>query len=300
MSYYLLNKQVDSKVGSTYHYFSLLKPRVMSLSIFTALVGQLLALQQHYNHPLLTFFSLFSIALGAGAAGCINMWYDRDIDAKMERTKKRPIPMGYVTPSDALSLGIILSILSTMLLILSSNITAGILLASSILFYVFVYTVWLKRKTYQNIVIGGAAGALPPLIGWVSISGNFNLFPVLLFLIIFIWTPPHFWALSLYINNDYKRVNLPMLPVLFGKKQTIKSIVRYSLALYIISILPYLFNYSGLIYFISSIVLGIIFIYLALSIRKDNDKSAKSLFRYSILYLFLLFLILVIDSYYNF
>ena len=250
-----LNKQADSEFGSAYNYFKLLKPRVMSLAIFTALVGQILASQETNNNPLLTFISLFSIALGAGAAGCINMWYERDIDSLMQRTKNRPIPKGLIKPAEALSLGIVLSILSTMLLILSSNIYAGLLLLSSILFYIFVYTIWLKRKTYQNIVIGGAAGALPPLIGWVSVSESFNFFPIILFLIIFIWTPPHFWALSLYMNSDYRRVKIPMLPVIYGKKQTIRSIIKYSFALYLISLAPYFFSFSGLLYLFSAVIL---------------------------------------------
>ena len=245
MSGYTLNTKADSEFGSAYNYFMLLKPRVMSLAVFTALVGQILASQQNFNNPMLTIISLFSIALGAGAAGCINMWYERDVDALMQRTKNRPIPKGLVKPSEALSLGIILSILSTLLLILSSNLYAGFLLAFSILFYVFVYTIWLKRKTYQNIVIGGAAGALPPLIGWVSVSGSFNFFPIILFL----WTPPHFWALSLYVNKDYKKANIPMLPVIHGKKQTIRSIIKYSFGLYLISLLPYFFKFSGFNHF---------------------------------------------------
>ncbi len=298
MSQYTLNKRADSELGSAYSYFLLLKPRVMSLAIFTALVGQILALQQNFNNPMLTFISLFSIALGAGGAGCINMWYERDIDALMQRTKNRPIPRGLVKPSEALSLGIILSILSTMLLILSSNLYAGLLLASSILFYIFIYTIWLKRRTYQNIVIGGAAGALPPLIGWVSVSHSFNFFPVILFLIIFIWTPPHFWALSLYVNKDYKKVNIPMLPVIHGKKQTIRSIIKYSFGLYLVSLLPYFFNFSGLVYLFSAIILGALFVYLAINLNEKSDKSAKNLFRYSIVYLFLLYFILVVDSFF--
>ena len=298
MSHYTLNKRADSEIGSAYSYFLLLKPRVMSLAIFTALVGQILALQQNFNNPMLTFISLFSIALGAGGAGCINMWYERDIDALMQRTKNRPIPRGLVKSSEALSLGIILSILSTMLLILASNLYAGFLLASSILFYIFIYTIWLKRRTYQNIVIGGAAGALPPLIGWVSVSHSFNFFPVILFLIIFIWTPPHFWALSLYVNKDYKKVNIPMLPVIHGKKQTIRSIIKYSFGLYLVSLLPYFFKFSGLVYFFSSIILGALFVYLAINLNEKSDKSAKNLFRYSIVYLFLLYFILVVDSFF--
>jgi protoheme IX farnesyltransferase len=293
-----LNKQADSEIGSAYDYFALLKPRVMSLAIFTALVGQILASKQTINHPLLTFFSLFSIALGAGAAGCINMWYERDIDALMKRTKNRPLPKGLIKPSEALSLGIVLAILSTMLLILSSNIYAGLLLAASILFYIFIYTIWLKRKTYQNIVIGGAAGALPPLIGWVSVSSEFNFYPIILFLIIFVWTPPHFWALSLYMKEDYKKVKIPMLPVIYGKQQTIRSIIRYSFVLYLVTLIPYFLNFTGLLYFVTAIFLGAVFIYFALNLKEESEKSAKILFKYSILYLFLLYLTLVVDSFY--
>ena len=294
----IINKKAEPEIGSVYSYFILLKPRVMSLAIFTALVGQVLALQNNANHPLLTLFSLFSIAMGAGGAGCINMWYDRDIDAIMDRTKGRPIPQGLIKPAEALSLGIILSILATLLLTLSANITTGVLLALSILFYVFIYTMWLKRKTYHNIVIGGAAGALPPLIGWVSISNYISFYPIILFLIIFIWTPPHFWALSLYTNEDYKKAKIPMLPVLLGKKQTIKSIIKYSFFLYLVSFLPYFFNYSGIIYFITAIITGSFFIYLAFKLKENSIKSAKNLFRYSILYLFILYLVLVIDSFF--
>ena len=295
---YIINKKAELEISSALDYFLLLKPRVMSLAVFTAFVGQMLALQNTNTHPLLVFFSLFSIALGAGAAGCINMWYDKDIDAVMKRTKNRPIPRGVIKPAEALALGIILSIISVLLLTLSSNLMAGILLAITIMFYVFVYTIWLKRKTYQNIVIGGAAGALPPVIGWLSISNDFNFFPIILFLIIFIWTPPHFWALSLYTNNDYKKVGIPMLPVLYGKKQTIKSILKYSLLLYLISILPYALDFSGLIYFVSTIFLGSFFLFLSLRLKENDKKTAKNLFRYSILYLFLLYLMLVIDSFF--
>jgi len=295
---YIINKKAELEISSALDYFLLLKPRVMSLAVFTAFVGQMLALQNTNTHPLLVFFSLFSIALGAGAAGCINMWYDKDIDAVMKRTKNRPIPRGVIKPAEALALGIILSIISVLLLTLSSNLMAGILLAITIMFYVFVYTIWLKRKTYQNIVIGGAAGALPPVIGWLSISNDFNFFPIILFLIIFIWTPPHFWALSLYTNNDYKKVGIPMLPVLYGKKQTIKSILKYSLLLYLISILPYALDFSGLIYFVSTIFLGSFFLFLSLRLKENDEKTAKNLFRYSILYLFLLYLMLVIDSFF--
>ena len=294
----IINKKAETDLGSAFNYFLLLKPRVMSLAVFTALVGQLLALQKFNCHPLLVFFSLFSIALGAGAAGCINMWYDRDIDSIMNRTKNRPIPKGLVKPAEALALGIVLAILSILLLTLSSNLLAGTLLAVTILFYVFIYTIWLKRKTYQNIVIGGAAGAFPPVIGWLSITNDFNFFPIILFLIIFVWTPPHFWALSLYTNKDYRKVGVPMLPVLHGKKQTIKSIIKYSVLLYLISVLPYVFNFSGITYFVSTIALSSFFVFLALRLKENEDNTAKNLFRYSILYLFLIYLMLIIDSFF--
>ncbi len=286
-------------LGTIGAYFSLLKPRVMSLAIFTALCGQILALRSSSTtHPILFLIALLSIAMGAGAAGCINMWYDRDIDRKMERTKNRPIPAGAVKSEEALGLGVILSIISIVLLGLASNFLASFLLASSILFYVFVYTVWLKRRTYYNIVIGGAAGALPPLIGWASITGGINFFPVILFLLIFIWTPPHFWALSLFSKNDYEKAGLPMLPNVLGKKITIKSIIKYSYFLYLISLLPFLLNYSGKLYLTVSISLNTIFLYKAYAIKsKDSVVSAKKLFKFSILYLFLIFIVLVVDNF---
>ena len=288
----------EADLGSIGAYFTLLKPRVMSLAIFTALCGQVLALHVSSIHPILFLISLLSIAIGAGAAGCINMWYDRDIDKKMERTKDRPIPAGQVKPEEALGLGIILSIISVVLLGLASNLLASFLLASSILFYVFIYTIWLKRKTYYNIVIGGAAGALPPLIGWVSVTGGFNSFPVILFLLIFIWTPPHFWALSLFSKNDYEKVGLPMLPNVLGKKITIKSIIKYSYLLYLISLLPFLLNYSGKLYLLAAILLNTIFLFRAYSIKsKENINSAKKLFKFSILYLFLIFIALIADNF---
>ncbi len=288
----------EADLGSIGAYFTLLKPRVMSLAIFTALCGQVLALHVSPIHPILFLISLLSIAIGAGAAGCINMWYDRDIDKKMERTKDRPIPAGQVKPEEALGLGIILSIISVVLLGLASNLLASFLLASSILFYVFIYTIWLKRKTYYNIVIGGAAGALPPLIGWVSVTGGFNSFPVILFLLIFIWTPPHFWALSLFSKNDYEKVGLPMLPNVLGKKITIKSIIKYSYLLYLISLLPFLLNYSGKLYLLAAILLNTIFLFRAYSIKsKENINSAKKLFKFSILYLFLIFIALIADNF---
>ena len=294
----ILNQnKLSADSGTVLDYFILLKPRVMSLAIFTALVGQLLAAGQNNVHPVLFLISLFSIALGAGAAGCINMWYDRDIDSKMERTSQRPIPKGLIVPEEALSLGVILSIISIILLVLASNYLSGILLAASILFYVFVYTIWLKRKTYYNIVIGGAAGALPPVIGWTSITNELSTLPIILFLLIFIWTPPHFWALSLYTNDDYKKVNIPMLPVVLGKEKTIKSIIRYSFYLYFISLLPYVFNFSGILYLFAAISLSTLFLFFSLKLDKNDLNKAKKLFKFSILYLFSIFFILVIDSF---
>ena len=286
--------------GSIGAYFSLLKPRVMSLAIFTALCGQILALKINILHPILFLISLFSIAIGAGAAGCINMWYDRDIDAKMKRTKSRPIPSGIIKPDEALGLGIILSILSVVLLGLASNLLASFLLASSILFYIFVYTMWLKRKSYYNIVIGGAAGALPPLIGWVSVTNHISFFPIILFLIIFIWTPPHFWALSLFSENDYEKAGIPMLPNVLGKKETKKSIIKYSYFMYFISFLPYLLDYASDFYLAIMLILNTYFLYLAHQIDINDHKTSKKLFKFSIIYLFLLFIAFLADYFFQF
>mgnify|MGYP001161490013 FL=1 len=288
------------QLGSISDYFALLKPRVMSLAIFTALCGQILALKQNNIHPVLFLVSLLSIALGAGAAGCINMWYDKDIDAKMRRTKSRPIPSGIIKPDEALGLGIILSILSVVLLGLASNILASFLLASSILFYIFIYTIWLKRKTYQNIVVGGAAGALPPLIGWVSVTNQITIFPIVLFLIIFIWTPPHFWALSLFSENDYEKAGIPMLPNVLGRTITKKSIIKYSYFLYLSSLLPYLLGFSGNLYLFISLLFNTFFIYLAYNVDINNHKTSRKLFKFSIIYLFIIFVSLVTDNLFNY
>jgi len=286
--------------GSIGAYFSLLKPRVMSLAIFTALCGQILALEINTLHPILFLISLLSIAIGAGAAGCINMWYDRDIDAKMKRTKSRPIPSGSIKPEEALGLGIILSILSVVLLGLAANLLASLLLASSILFYIFVYTMWLKRKSYYNIVIGGAAGALPPLIGWVSVTNQISFFPIILFLIIFVWTPPHFWALSLFSENDYDKAGIPMLPNVLGKRATKKSIVKYTYFIYFISFLPFLLDYTSDLYLVVMLILNTYFLFLSHRINIDDHKTAKKLFKFSIIYLFLLFLAFIADYFFKF
>ena len=276
-------------------YVELLKPRVMSLAVFTAVIGMLLV--PTLPHPVLALFSVIAIGAGAGAAGAINMWYDRDIDALMERTKFRPLPSKRVNPSEALTLGIVLSMFSILILSFSANYLAASFLLLSILFYIFVYTIWLKRTTVQNIVIGGAAGALPPVIGWFAAFGEFNLFPLILFMIIFLWTPPHFWALCLYRSDDYKKAKVPMLPVVAGKVKTRLYILLYSLGLVSIVPFPWIFGYLGHLYLIFSSFLSFIFLYYAWCTYKNLEGFAPRLFKYSILYLFLLFLLMPIDKF---
>lgn len=288
--------RTDTSTASVNDYFELLKPRVMSLAIFTAIIGLLLT--PNNVHPFLSIFSIIAIGAGAGAAGAINMWYDRDIDLVMDRTKYRPIPSGRVKPEEALTLGIVLSIFSIILLFVASNYIAAFFLFLSIMFYIFVYTVWLKRSTSQNIVIGGAAGALPPIIGWFSVSLDFSMFPIILFMIIFLWTPPHFWALSLYRSDDYERAGIPMLPVVKGKKVTRTNIVFYSISLIFISPSPWYLGFLGDIYGIVAISLTLIFLYFSWNVYKEKEGSEPILFKYSILYLFLLFMIMPIDKYF--
>jgi len=296
-----IKNRVDLLVSesSVTDFFSLLKPRVMALAVFTSICGLLLAPNE--MHPFFVVLSIFCISLGAGASGAINMWYDRDIDILMDRTKKRAIPQGKINPYDALGYGIILSVLSVVILGLAVNYFAAFLLAFSISFYVFIYTIWLKRRTPQNIVIGGAAGAFPPVIGWSCSSGDLTLFPIILFLIVFIWTPPHFWALCLYKDTEYSKAKVPMLPVVSGQRTTKNQIFIYSVFLFLTSLTPYFFGFSGLIYFVSSLLLNSYFIFLAFKLLKTRDDSstifAPKLFKFSILYLYLIFLILVFDSY---
>ncbi len=290
-----IKMNIDDSAAGVSDYFELLKPRVMSLAIFTAIIGLLLT--PNDIHPLLATFSIIAIGAGAGAAGAINMWYDRDIDLIMDRTKSRPIPSGRVKSEEALTLGIVLSIFSIILLFVASNYLAAAFLFISIMFYIFIYTIWLKRYTPQNIVIGGAAGALPPVIGWFAVSQEFSLLPVILFMIIFMWTPPHFWALSLYRSEDYQKAGIPMLPVVKGKKITRNNIILYSLSLIIISPSPWYLGYLGNIYGITSFLLTIIFIYFSWNVYKGKIGAEPILFKYSILYLFLLFMIMPIDKY---
>lgn len=275
-------------------YLALLKPRVMSLVVFTGLVGMVLA--PGHLHPTLAITALLCIAIGAGASGAINMWYDADIDAVMQRTQGRPIPQGRVTREEALGFGVVLSVASVLVMALAVNWAAAAILALTIGFYVFVYTMWLKRRTPQNIVIGGAAGAFPPMIGWAAVTGDLSLMPVLLFAIIFMWTPPHFWALALYRSDDYARAGVPMLPVVAGERETRRQILIYSLLLVPLTLGPWALNLAGPLYGVVTAVLGAIFLALALRIwRGTGDRAAKHMFAYSILYLFLLFALLLAE-----
>jgi heme o synthase len=285
----------EASVGD---YIALMKPRVMSLVVFTALVG--LMVTPGHLHPVLGFAALLCITIGAGAAGALNMWYDADIDAVMRRTSRRPIPAGRVLPREALAFGVTLAIGSIAVLGLVANWLAASLLAFTIFFYVAVYTMWLKRATPQNIVIGGAAGAFPPMIGWAAATGTIGLESVLLFLIIFFWTPPHFWALSLWRAEEYARAGIPMLPVVAGRAETRRQILLYSIILAPVGASPWLLGYSGLLYGVTAIVAGAAMIGLSLHIMALGDedeglRAAKRLFGVSILYLFVLFAVLLID-----
>ena len=280
-------------------YVALLKPRVMSLVVFTALVGMVAA--PGHIHPLMAGIALLMIAVGAGASGALNMWYDADIDARMARTASRPIPRGRITAGEALSFGTILSVGSVVVLGLIVNWTSAALLALTIAFYIFVYTMWLKRRTPHNIVIGGAAGAFPPMVGWAAVTGGVSIESIILFLIIFMWTPPHFWALALYRCRDYERVGVPMLPVTAGAAETRRQIVIYSLLLVPLAAAPYAIGLGGLAYLATSIVLGAIFLVLAFDVRRvtegrDGDRAARKLFLFSIFYLFALFAVLLVEQ----
>jgi len=289
----------DGGQGSVGDYIALMKPRVMSLVIFTAFVGMMLA--PGNIHPVLAAVSLLCIAIGAGASGALNMWYDADIDQIMSRTANRPIPAGKVSRDEAFAFGMTLSIGSVVTLGLLVNWFAGAFLAFTIFFYVIVYTMWLKRSTPQNIVIGGAAGAFPPMIGWASVTGSVSLESVVLFLIIFMWTPPHFWALALFKNSDYKAAGVPMMPVVAGENSTRNQILAYSVVLTPLAVAPYLLGFAGLFYGVSAGILGAIFLGLAFNVWRVRDgeaarKATVHLFSYSIFYLFMLFAILLAES----
>jgi heme o synthase len=295
----------EASVGD---YIALMKPRVMSLVVFTALVGLMVA--PGHLHPVLGFVDLLCIAVGAGAAGALNMWYDADIDAVMSRTARRPIPAGRILPQEALGFGMTLAVGSVVMLGLVANGLAAGLLAFTIFFYVAIYTVMLKRTTPQNIVIGGAAGAFPPMIGWAAATGEVGFESVLMFLIVFFWTPPHFWALSLWGAKDYARAGIPMLPVVAGIPQTRLQILIYTLVLVPVGVSPYLFGYAGAPYGVVSLGAGAVMIWLALAIMRHgarvadpharldlaSHRAAKRLFGVSILYLFVLFAVLLIDD----
>jgi heme o synthase len=286
-------------------WIALLKPRVMSLVVFSGLIGLLVA--PGHLHPVLAFTAVLCIAIAAGACGAINMWYDRDIDAVMRRTRARPIPAGRIEPGAALGYGITLAVGSVLLMGLAVNLVAAGVLALSIAFYVFVYTIWLKRRTPQNIVIGGAAGAFPPVIGWAAVTGSIDLIPLVLFAIIFIWTPPHFWSLALFANDDYRRAGVPMLPVVSGAKQTRRQIVLYTLLLVPLSLAPWLLGFSGPVYAVAAATLGACFlvgVWRVATDRQDatgvsltSDAPARAAFRFSIAYLFVLFAALAVDHF---
>src|SRR5215468_6503920 len=277
-------------------YIALMKPRVMSLVVFTALVG--LAVAPGSLHPVAAFTALLCIAVGAGAAGALNMWYDADVDALMTRTSRRPVPMGRVRPGEALAFGLTLAGFAVATLGLLVNWFAASLLAFTIFFYVVIYTVLLKRSTPQNIVIGGAAGAFPPMIGWAAVTGSLSLEPILLFLIIFFWTPPHFWALALYRADDYARARIPMLPVVSGDASTRRQIMLYTLVLVPLGVAPWAFGYTGALYGVTALVTGAIMVILGWQVLRESrpaERASRNLFAFSILYLFLLFAVLLVE-----
>lgn len=276
---------------------ALLKPRVLSLVVFTGAIGLFVAPGR--LNWVLAVTAVLCIAAGAGAAGALNMWYDRDIDAIMRRTSSRPIAAGRIGADSAFAFGLILAVASVVMLYLATNTVAAAVLACSIAFYVFIYTAWLKRLTPQNIVIGGAAGAFPPLIGWAAVTGNVSIEPALLFLIVFLWTPPHFWALSLYAHADYERAGVPMLPVVAGARSTRRHVAVYTVLLVCASLSPWVIGLAGVLYGVTAGILGAAFLYYASLVLLDKqdergrsltkDKPARQTFRYSLLYLFLLF-----------
>jgi protoheme IX farnesyltransferase len=291
-------------VEADYHdWIALLKPRVLTLVVFTGAIGLWVA-PGHLN-AVLAFTAILCITVAAGACGAINMWYDRDIDAIMRRTRNRPIPAGRIQPGSALGFGVTLAVGSVLVMGLAVNLPAALILALSICFYVFVYTVWLKRRTPQNIVIGGAAGAFPPVIGWAAVTGSVDLIPLVMFAIVFIWTPPHFWSLALWANDDYRRAGVPMLPVVAGAKETRRQILFYTLVLVPLSLVPFFVCFSGPLYGAGAGVLGAVFlerVYHVVTDRQDEagvsltrDMPAKRAFKYSVLYLFALFGVLAID-----
>lgn len=298
-----LSTNYSASTSSISDFITLLKPRVMTLVVFTGLAGMLLAQLGSFGHINLfqQFLTVACIALASGAGGAMNMWYDRDIDAIMNRTKKRPIPAGVIAPDDALVFGLFLAAFSVMVMGLALNWVAAFILAFAIFFYVAIYTMWLKRSTPQNIVIGGAAGAFPPMIGWAAVTGDISLQSFLLFSIIFLWTPPHFWALALYKNDDYTRAGVPMLPVVAGAKATKEQMLFYTYLLTACTLLLPILGMAGLFYTVCSLFLGIAFLYYVHKVySSEGDKWPRKTFIFSIIYLFVLFTALVIDGYFLF
>ena len=289
----LIDQSAGARVGD---YLALLKPRVMSLVLFTGIAGLMVAPGE--IHPVIAIVALLCIAVGAGASGAINMWYEHDIDALMSRTRLRPIPQGRIAPATALGFGVSLAVGSVVLMGLGVNLAAAGALATTIAFYVFVYTMWLKRRTPQNIVIGGAAGAFPPVVGWAAVTGDVSLAPAILFAIIFLWTPPHFWALALYRSADYERAGVPMLPVVAGAAATKHQMLLYTLLLTPAALAPWMIGLSGWLYATGAAVLSLVFIgHAVLVLLSTTHAAARRMFGFSILYLFLLFALLVVDHY---
>lgn len=293
----LPTQPVESRIGD---FYALLKPRVMSLVVFTGFAGMWLAPGFSEMHPFLAAIAIISLAIGAGASGAFNMWYERDSDALMKRTQDRPLPTGIIQPDDALGFAVFLSILSITMMGLASNWVAAGLLAFANFYYVVVYTMWLKKRTPQNIVIGGAAGAFPPMIGWAAVTGDVSTASVMLFLIIFLWTPPHFWALSLFTGDDYKKAGIPMLPVIAGERSTKIHMLVYTVILLPFTIAPALLGVTGWAYGGAALLLGLFFVFTAVRVLQDkldkDKKNAKLMFGYSVFYLFALFLGMMIDA----
>ncbi|MGB1077748.1 MAG: heme o synthase [Bdellovibrionales bacterium] len=297
-----MSSRIDTAIdneASLKDYFTLLKPGVMSLVVFTGFVGLWVAPARDALHPFVGIIAIIALALGSGAAGAFNMWYERDVDAKMKRTQNRPMPRGLISSDNALGFSIFATLVSLMMMGLATNWVAAGIMAFASFFYVVIYTVWLKPRTPQNIVIGGAAGAFPPMIGWAAVTGDVTLYSFLLFAIIFIWTPPHFWALALFANEDYKRADIPMMPVTKGERHTKIQMLVYTILLFPLTLAPWLLGYTGLVYGVSSIVLSGFFIVTAiLTLRDNTHKSAKQMFGYSVFYLFALFGALVLDGWF--
>jgi protoheme IX farnesyltransferase len=288
---------IKNQEASISDYYALLKPRVMSLVVFSGFVGLWLAPGRVDMHPFVAFMAIVALALGSGAAGAFNMWFERDVDAKMNRTKNRPIPKGVICADNALGFSIFATMVSLMMMGLATNWVAAGIMGFASFFYVVVYTIWLKPRTPQNIVIGGAAGAFPPMIGWAAVTGDITLYPIILFAIIFIWTPPHFWALALFANEDYKRANIPMMPVAKGERHTKIQMLIYTILLFPLTLAPWIMEYAGLVYGVSAAILSGIFIITAiLTLRDTTHTSAKKMFGYSVFYLFALFGALVVDT----